>query len=149
MTQPGSTNDIHNIMNNQMMINEMLSKLVGFPTIVCLVGSTKFIKHFQSAAAYETLSGKIVLTVGVDFKDPRFVKSMSDFLVKKSKKQLDELHLRKIDLASEVLVIDIDQYVGESTMREIEYARQNGKHIRSYSEEYLNRDGFFYTSYHS
>jgi len=43
---------------------------------------------------------------------------------------LDELHLRKIDLADEVLVLNVDDYVGESTAREIAYAKQHGKHVR-------------------
>ena len=36
---------------------------------------------------------------------------------------LDELHLRKIDLADRVLVVNPGGYVGESTAREIAYAR--------------------------
>jgi hypothetical protein len=43
---------------------------------------------------------------------------------------LDELHLRKIDLADEIFVLNVDGYVGESTRREIEYAKQQGKQIR-------------------
>ena len=50
------------------------------------------------------------------------------------KKVLDELHLRKIDLADEVFVINKDGYIGESTKREIEYAKAKGKPI-FYSEE--------------
>ncbi len=46
------------------------------------------------------------------------------------KKMLDELHLRKIDLADEVLVLNRDGYVGDSTRREIAYARSLGKTLR-------------------
>ncbi len=42
---------------------------------------------------------------------------------------LDELHLRKIDLADRVLVVNPGGYVGESTAREIAYARAAGKVI--------------------
>ncbi|MDK2013064.1 MULTISPECIES: hypothetical protein [unclassified Deinococcus] len=45
--------------------------------------------------------------------------------------RLGELHLRKIDLAHEVLIINPGGYVGESTCREIAYARQAGKPVRS------------------
>ena len=45
------------------------------------------------------------------------------------KEQMDELHLRKIDLCDEVLVINVDGYVGESTKNEIEYAEKAGKPI--------------------
>ena len=46
------------------------------------------------------------------------------------KDALDELHLRKIDLADEILVINIGGYIGESTSREIVYAVQHGKPVR-------------------
>ena len=39
---------------------------------------------------------------------------------------LDELHLRKIDLADRVLVVNPGGYVGDSTTREIAYARATG-----------------------
>jgi hypothetical protein len=43
---------------------------------------------------------------------------------------LDTLHLRKIDLADRVLIVNPGGYVGESTRREIAYAQAAGKPIR-------------------
>lgn len=42
---------------------------------------------------------------------------------------LDALHLRRIDLADRVVVVAPDGYVGESTRREIAYARRHGKPV--------------------
>jgi hypothetical protein len=42
---------------------------------------------------------------------------------------LDALHLRKIDLADRVLVVNPGGYIGESTGREIAYARAAGKPV--------------------
>lgn len=42
---------------------------------------------------------------------------------------LDALHLRKIDLADRVLIVNPGGYVGESTRREIAYAEGAGKPI--------------------
>lgn len=42
---------------------------------------------------------------------------------------LDALHLRKIDLADRVLIVNPGGYVGESTRREIAYAQAAGKPI--------------------
>jgi hypothetical protein len=42
---------------------------------------------------------------------------------------LDALHLRKIDLADRVLVVNPGGYVGESTRQEIDYARAAGKPV--------------------
>lgn len=42
---------------------------------------------------------------------------------------LDDMHLRKIDLADEIFVINVGGYIGESTRREIAYAEQTGKKV--------------------
>ena len=42
---------------------------------------------------------------------------------------LDALHLRKIDLADRILVVNPGRYIGESTSREIDYARATGKPV--------------------
>ena len=44
------------------------------------------------------------------------------------------MHKRKIDMADEIYVINVDGYIGESTRSEIEYARATGKRIQ-YLEE--------------
>ena len=38
------------------------------------------------------------------------------------KVKLDELHKRKIDLADEVLILNVEGYIGKSTNSEIQYA---------------------------
>jgi hypothetical protein len=45
------------------------------------------------------------------------------------KKRLDWLHLRKIDMADAIFVVNHNGYVGESTMKEILYAHATGKPI--------------------
>ena len=47
---------------------------------------------------------------------------------------LDELHLRKIDLADRVLVVDVGGYIGESTRAEIDYATRKGLPIDYFSK---------------
>lgn len=119
------------------------------PTIVCLCGSTRFYKEFQEANYKETLAGKIVLTVGffAHISKKRMtidgcmgeqevtvdVISQHDELkgcTPEQKKELDILHLRKIDLADEVLILNVGGYIGESTRRELAYAEQQNKKIR-------------------
>lgn len=46
---------------------------------------------------------------------------------------LGNLHLRKIDVSDEIFVVDVNGYIGSSTKREIEYAKEKGKVIRYYS----------------
>ena len=42
---------------------------------------------------------------------------------------LDDMHKRKIDMADEIFVINVDGYIGESTKSEIEYAKSLGKKV--------------------
>ena len=97
------------------------------PKIVCLCGSGRFKEAFEKAEFEETLSGKIVLTIGCNTKD--------DFDLLYYKPMLDELHLRKIDLADEVLILNVGNYIGESTKKELEYAKKHNKKIRFLEEE--------------
>ena len=95
------------------------------PAIVCLCGSGRFRAAFEEAEFRETLAGKIVLTIGCNTKD-----IARDVDWSHVKPMLDALHFRKIDLADEVLILNVGGYVGESTARELEYARSLGKTLR-------------------
>jgi hypothetical protein len=101
------------------------------PTIVCLCGSTRFGEAFRAAQFDETMAGKIVLTIGCSMRsDDDLFGDLAEPMREAIKKRLDELHLRKIDLSDEVLFLNVSNYIGESTRRELEYARQRGKRIR-------------------
>lgn len=101
------------------------------PRIVCLCGSTRFYEVFQQANFRETLNDKIVLTIGIDTKaDEELFAGWGKAEVEALKAKLDDLHLRKIDLADEVLILNADGYIGQSTAREWAYAREQGKRIR-------------------
>lgn len=94
------------------------------PIIVTLCGSTKFKQAFLDAAYRETLAGKIVLTVGC------FSHADGIVLTKEEKARFDELHKRKIDISSEILVLNVGGYIGKSTRNEMGYAFLTGKRIR-------------------
>lgn len=101
------------------------------PRVVCLCGSTRFSEAYQQANLRETLAGRIVLTIGVDMKsDAELFKNTPADELEQIKQRLDELHKRKIDLADEILVLNVDGYIGSSTKSEIEYARHNNKAVR-------------------
>jgi hypothetical protein len=101
------------------------------PTIVCLCGSTRFGNEFEEANFRETLDGHIILTIGGNRKsETELFSDLSEAELTKIKKNLDALHRQKIDLADEVLIINVGGYIGESTRSEIEYARARGKRIR-------------------
>ena len=102
-----------------------------FPTIVCLCGSTKFKDAFTKAQLEETLAGKIVLTIGCNMKsDQEIFGHLSPEQFAATKGALDQLHFRKIELADEVLILNVGGYVGLSTCDELNYAKALNKKIR-------------------
>lgn len=99
------------------------------PRIVCLCGSTRFADAFAYANFRESLEGRIVLTVGVVTSSEVQLQALSVHS-EETKRQLDELHFRKIDMADEILVLNVGGYIGASTRSEIEYACATGKPVR-------------------
>ncbi len=107
----------------------------AIPTVVCLCGSTRFYTTFQEANYRETMAGKIVLSVGFVAHAGSPVHGDGVGCTPEQKQQLDELHKRKIDMADEILVLNVDGYVGDSTRSEIEYAVQHDKRVRWWDED--------------
>ena len=104
----------------------------GRPKIICLCGSTRFIELFAIKTWELEREGNIVL--GCTLLPMWYCNVAHHFgEATGTKEQCDELHKRKIDLADEVLILNVDGYIGESTANEIEYAQKIGKPV-----QYLN-----------
>jgi hypothetical protein len=109
--------------------------------IVCLCGSTRFGDAFRLAQFQETLAGNIVLTIGCNMKsDDDLFGHMTELERQSIKAKLDELHLRKIDLADEILVLNVGGYVGDSTKNEIRYAVEHDKPVRFLCPQWARPD---------
>lgn len=94
--------------------------------VITLCGSTRFRAEYERVQKELTLKGNIVISVGL------FGHSGDDEVWKDGvKEMLDEMHLAKIDMADEIFVINPGGYVGQSTSREIAYARSRGKTVKS------------------
>ena len=104
--------------------------------IITLCGSTKFKEQFEQANAFLTLQGNIVISLAF------FEQSEGVEITEKQAELLGNLHLRKIDISDEIFVIDVDGYIGSSTKREIEYAKEKGKAIRYYSNGGIPSNAF-------
>ena len=79
------------------------------PAIVCLCGSTRFMDAFHQANRQLSLNGMIVLTVEIATYDGATDPQGTD---PDTKAKLDALHLRKIDLADAVLILNVDDTLG-------------------------------------
>ncbi|WP_394430421.1 hypothetical protein [Streptomyces sp. SGAir0957] len=100
--------------------------LAGIPLIVVLCGSTHFMDEFTETNLRQTAMGRIVLSVGCNMKQPHPLwADPADAELLKAR--LDRLHLAKIRLADEVIVVGTR--IGTSTRAEIDYARALGKPI--------------------
>jgi hypothetical protein len=99
--------------------------MIGNYKIITLCGSTRFKDEFISEQKRLTLEGNIVISVGL-FGHSGDSEVWSDF----TKKMLDDMHKRKIDLADEIFVINVGGYIGPSTRSEIEYAIKTGKSVK-------------------
>lgn len=102
------------------------------PKIVCLSGSVRFPEDFAYWRRILSIAGYIV--VGPEFSIPKEQADNPSSIWYPIKQKLDELHLRKIDLADEVMVLNVGGYIGESTRNEIKYAQEHNKVIK-YLEE--------------
>ena len=92
--------------------------------VITLCGSTRFKEQYMEVQKLLTLKGCIVISVGL------FGHSGDEEVWKPgTKEMLDDMHLRKIDMADEIFVINVGGYIGESTKREIAYAEEKGKKV--------------------
>ncbi len=106
--------------------------MVGKYKVVTLCGSTRFKDQFMQVQKELTLKGYIVISVGLfgHSGDSEVWENMDEGTLTKTKEMLDDMHKRKIDMADEIFVINVNGYIGESTRSEIDYALAHGKEVR-------------------
>lgn len=102
----------------------------NYPTLT-LCGSTRFKNEFYEAQKQLTLKGYIVILVGLfgHAGDAEVWESMDEGTLTKTKRMLDDMHKRKIDMADGIYVINVGGYIGDSTKSEIQYAKEHGKKV--------------------
>lgn len=100
--------------------------------VVTLCGSARFKEQFMEAQKRLTLEGNIVISVGLfgHSGDQEVWENMDEGTLTKTKEMLDDMHKRKIDMADEIFVINVNGYIGDSTCSEIDYAKAHGKKVR-------------------
>ena len=98
---------------------------LSHPKVITLCGSHEFVTTFNRIKQVLTRQGLLVLT-------PNFKFNASP--TKKALLNLQAEHFHRIHLADEVLIIDVNSYVGHQTQREIAFARTLGKPILYYSD---------------
>lgn len=94
--------------------------------IITLCGSLRFKKEMMQVAEKLALSGECVLT-------PVYPTSDNSVRTEEQLTKLREAHFKKIELSDAIFVVNVNNYIGESTKLEIEYAKKLGKEILYYT----------------
>lgn len=97
--------------------------------IVTLCGSLKFQNEMMKIAQDMALEGYCILT------PPVYLTSNVINITDKQILKLKEEHLQRIELSDAILVVNVNNYIGESTNFEIEYAQKLDKEIMYYIEQ--------------
>ena len=95
--------------------------------VITLCESLKFMNDMMAVGEMLSLEGYCVLTPVYHVLD--CIKIEEDMLEK-----LKLAHLKRIELSDTIFVLDIDNYIGNSTKLEIEYAKKLGKEVIYYSK---------------
>lgn len=96
------------------------------PPIVCICGSTLFIE-LMAVLAWE-FEKRRTIALSCHLLPASYTTTEHHVGEEEgAAENLDELHLRKIDLADSVLIVNKNGYIGSSTQNEIAYAIATGK----------------------
>ena len=100
--------------------------------IITLCGSLKLQKEMMIVAEKMALEGDCILTPVYPTIDN----------LKRSEEQLQKLkeeHFKRIELSDAILVINVNNYIENSTSLEIQYAKELGKEIIYYTDLIANK----------
>lgn len=108
---------------------------------ITLCGSTRFESKFHEWNHKLALAGHTVYSLSLFGREVKDVGKDDNKIVTEDEKiVLDLVHLDKIMNSDAVVVIDVDEYVGFSTAREVRWARMQGKKVFWITERSKNMD---------
>lgn len=96
--------------------------------IITVCGSFKFKREMVEMAERLTLEGNCVLTPN------ELTRPNKDAYTHEEVMLIDKMHKEKIKLSDAILVVNANDYIGNSTASEIEYARALGKEVMYYTD---------------
>lgn len=95
--------------------------------IITLCGSLRFQKEMMEVAEKMALKGNCILT-------PVYPVLENSKRTEEQMQKLKEAHFKRIELSDAILVVNVNNYIGNSTNLEIEYAKRLGKEILYYTD---------------
>ena len=95
--------------------------------VITICGSLKFQKEMMIVAEKMALEGNCILT-------PTYSVIENIKITEEQLLKLKEAHFRRIELSDAILVINVNNYIGDSTNLEVDYAKKLGKEIIYYTD---------------
>ena len=95
--------------------------------IITLCGSLKFQKEMMVVAEKMALEGNCILT-------PTYPVIENIEITEEQIAMKKEAHFKRIEISDAILVVNVNNYIGNSTTLEIEYAKKLGKEIIYYTD---------------
>lgn len=96
--------------------------------IITICGSYKFKKEMVEIAEMMTLKGNCVLMPN------ELSRPNKESYTKEEATIIDKMHKEKIKISDAILVVNLNNYIGSSTKKEIEYASKHNKEIIYYTD---------------
>ena len=107
------------------------------PKIITLCGSSRF-TDIMAICAWIIERDEKAITMGLHLLPIWYCREkIPDHLAEHEgvADEMDQLHFRKIDISDEIFVVNYNDYIGSSTLNEIEHAQNSGKKIRWYTHD--------------
>ena len=100
--------------------------------VITLCGSLKFQKEMMKVAEEMSLEGYCILT-------PVYPVLENINRTEEQLLRVKKAHFKRIELSDTILVLNVDNYIGNSTSLEIDYAKKLGKEIIYYTDLIENK----------
>lgn len=96
--------------------------------IITVCGSYKYKKEMTEITEIMALKGNCMIT------PIELTKNSKDAYTKEELLLLGKMHKEKIRISDAILVVNVNDYIGESTKSEIEYAKSLNKEVIYYTD---------------
>ena len=96
--------------------------------IITVCGSLRFVKEMLEITEKMELQGNCMLSPIYPTNEDKDAYTEDEVLM------LDKMHKEKIKLSDAILVVNVDNYIGNSTKSEIDFAKSLGKEIIYYTD---------------
>lgn len=96
--------------------------------IITVCGSYRFKKEMVEITEKLALQGNCMIT------PIELSKTNKEAYTEADVKMLEEMHKEKIKISDAILVVNVNDYIGSSTQKEIEYAKSLNKEVLYYTD---------------